>query len=215
LALRAVVSSKKNLELYLALMAIGFIFQQFVSINQIGLAAWGWILLGLFMSSSREEALSKKSPRSVAIPSDSLISKQIANNNSIRPNSSRKFYGFLYPGLGLILGVSLVSTPMSADMRFYSAVRSSDIKLQAEIARGFGGNQFLMENALKAAVAKNDPVLIEDLATELVEKYSRSYYGWQVLAGLITRSRDDRLSALEELRKLDPFNTEIPAEPLG
>jgi O-antigen ligase len=91
LALRAVVSSKKNLELYLALMAIGFIFQQFVSINQIGLAAWGWILLGLFMSSSREETLSKKSPRSVAIPSDSLISKQIANNNSIRPNSSRKF----------------------------------------------------------------------------------------------------------------------------
>jgi O-antigen ligase len=214
-ALRAVINSKKNIDLYLALMAIGFIFQQFVSINQIGLATWGWILLGLFMSSSREEALSNIPRGSVAIHKDSFISKQKTNNKSIRPNSSRKFYGFLYPGLGFFLGVSLVWAPMSADLKFYSAVRSSDIKLQAEIARGLGGNQFLMENALKSAVAKNDPALIEDLATELVDKYSRSYFGWQVLAGLITRSQEDRLRALEELRKLDPLNTEIPAEPLG
>lgn len=215
LAMKIIFKSKRNTEIYISLLAIGFIFQQFVSINQIGLAAWGWILLGLLLSSIRSsgnedsETITADSQRNH--PSQKLRSKAQFSS----AGASMPLFAYLFPALGFVLGVSLVAGPMSTDIRFLHAVRSGDVELQAGIARGFGGNQFLMENSLKAAVEKNDPMLIDNLATEVVERYPRSYYGWQVLAGLITRSREDRLEALAELKRLDPLNTEIPSEPLG
>lgn len=214
IALKLLFNSNRKLDIYLSIMSIGFISQQFVSINQIGIATWGWILLGLLANAQEKHKVEDSRKIELGLSRKTSIQKSrskevLARANVMRPTWSR-FVLATFP----IIGTILIFGPMSADLNFNSAVKSGDVQRQAKISSGFGGNQFLMESALKSAVASNDANKVNEIASMLVTKYPRSYYGWQVRAGLVTLSREERASALAELRELDPLNLDIPNEPL-
>jgi len=213
ISFRNLIFSKEKIKVQISAVSIGFLFQQFVSINQIGVSAWGWIFLGLLVGKEfnqepdiENSALRKRKEEKVAYGKQN-------ERTSISKIGSRPIYWFM-------VSISFVPTlifgliPFNADMRFSKALKSAGINDQWQVASGSGGNQYLMEYVLKNAVASNNPKTIYEYAKVTSERYPRSFYAWNVRAGLITSSMTERQAALDILRSLDPLNTEIPTRPI-
>jgi hypothetical protein len=209
LSLKAILFSSDINQVSISAVSLGFVFQQFVSINQIGTAVWGWIFLGLVINAHGASKLPGAPENQVQYKS-----KGVALTGAKKNAKGKTLASLLLKGLLVSVGLTLALIPLVADANFSKAVRNGDRQEQWQIAKGLGGNQYLMEFSLKSSVASNNPSEIFDRAMELTKRYPRSYYGWSVRAGLITNSIEDRQRALDYLRLLDPLNTEIPKRPL-
>jgi len=210
LSLKAILFSSDINQVSISAVSLGFVFQQFVSINQIGTAVWGWIFLGLVINAHSASQLP-------GAPENQVLRKSKgATLTGIKKRADGKaFASLLLQVISVALGLTLALIPLLADANFSKAVRSEDRQGQWQVATGLGGNQYLMEFALKSSVAANNPSEIFDRAMELTKRYPRSYYGWSVRAGLVTNSNEDRQRALDYLRLLDPLNTDIPKTPIS
>ena len=208
LSLKAILFSSDINQVSISAVSLGFVFQQFVSINQIGTAVWGWIFLGLVINAHSASQVP---------PTNRVLHKSQGSTLTgiMKRADGKTLASLLLQVLSAALGLTLALIPLVADANFSKVVRSEDRKGQWQVATGLGGNQYLMEFALKSSVAANNPTEIFDRAMELTKRYPRSYYGWSVRAGLVTNSNEDRQRALDYLRLLDPLNTEIPKTPLS
>lgn len=213
-ALKYILFSHDLIGMTLGVVCVGFIFQQFVSINQIGTAVWGWIFMGLIIGrfcqhfSDGEALRNKKSLERARLSNQRIESKIPKQSSEISAKS-------VFRLISLLLAVFLGVTPLVQDAQFSRAVKSGDLERQWQLAEGIVGNQFQMEFVLKNAVAQNDPKRIFQYAQQTSTRYPRSFYAWSIRAGLITSSREERQEALNVLRSLDPLNTEIPLSPIS
>jgi hypothetical protein len=213
ISLKYILTLNDFIGMTLGVVCIGFIFQQFVSINQIGTAVWGWIFMGLIVNRSSQ---SLNLDKVLYDKRSSLKAKSIYIGSDFnRPKQTRHFLLKITSKLIVVfVAVSLVINPLIRDAQFSRAVKKGDLERQWELAEAPGSNQFLMEFVLKNAVAQNDPSKILKYAQQTSNRYPRSFYAWSVRAGLITSTLEERKRALEVLRSLDPLNTDIPMSPI-
>jgi hypothetical protein len=213
ISLKYILTLNDYIGMTLGVVCIGFIFQQFVSINQIGTAVWGWIFMGLIVNRSSQSLSLEKVLHN---KQSSLKAKSTYIGSDFnRPKRTRLFLLKITSKLIVVfLAGSLVINPLIRDAQFSRAVKKGDLERQWELAEAPGSNQFLMEFVLKNAVAQNDPSKILKYAQQTSNRYPRSFYAWSVRAGLITSTLEERKRALEVLRSLDPLNTDIPMSPI-
>jgi hypothetical protein len=161
--------------------------QSLISINQIGLGIIGWILLGLVIG---------------YVPGNETNSTQKFPLKLKQAESS--FASFISPIIALIIGLTIALPPYIAASKFYSSLKTSDIKVvkTAALQSPVDSQRML----IAAQVLENNKFYQESV--EIVRKvntqFPDSFEAWRYLSTLTNSTADDKKEALEQMRRLDP-----------
>lgn len=178
-----------------------YLLQSVISINQIGLAVWGWVSSGALIA---YELITRQSPESKKIQSES--GRKRKNEEFITPS--------LIAGIGLFVGLLVSVPPLSADLKWKAALDSRNIaNVEAAMVPSYlnpassfkYGNvvSLLSENGFNDAAIK-----YARIAVEFNPNFSDA---WRQLYSLPQSSPSEKDTALMNIKRLDPNNP----DPLG
>lgn len=174
--------------------------QSIISINQIGLAIWGWIFNGAVIAYDRVTRAST-AEESATVPKKSL--NRSKNSNVISPQ--------LVFGLTGAIGFILAFPAFNSDYQYRRALATSQAPLvQKALEPTFmtpTNSRFLAE---AAGLFENSkiPDLARKYALEGV-KYNPDYFdAWRTLYGISSSTPNEKTEAKKNLIRLDPLNQE-------
>jgi hypothetical protein len=179
--------------------------QSIISINQIGLAIWGWLFGGALIA--YEVATRPKE-------SDNGGSVDKTNGPRVvkKKQSEAVVSSTLVAGIGAVIGLLLASPPYSADAKWRSAISSQDARLVEEaLTPGY----LNPENSYKYANASQlfEGSKLYDLAYKYakigVEFNPDNFDAWKVLHFVSKSTPEDKAIALENMKRLDPNNPNV------
>jgi hypothetical protein len=180
--------------------------QSIISINQIGLAIWGWLFGGALIAyevATRPAKDSDESTNSTAPKGRRVV---------IKKQSETIFSSTLIAGIGVVIGLLLASPPYSADAKWRSATTSQDAGLVEEaLIPGYLNPQ----NSYKYANASQifEGSKLYDLAYKYakigVEFNPGSFDAWKVLYLVSKSTPEEKALALENMKLLDPNNPNV------
>jgi hypothetical protein len=171
--------------------------QALISLNQLGLAVWGWIISGLIIGY-------EINTRDIQTNERSDIKKgRTAAEKSGAKIDSRTLIGMF---TGLLVGALAGLPPLVASTQFRSALQSGDQTLVINASKIFPQDAYrtmqivaiLYENKLMPQAL----VLTE----EAVVRYPDSFDAWKVLAILPNASPSQIAEAKAQMKRLDPHN---------
>jgi O-antigen ligase len=180
---------------------VGYQLQSIISINQIGLAIWGWLLSGAIIGYSRVGADS---------PADS---QSKSRNKNLRQNQSHFSPGLL-AGIGMLFGALVSVPPLSADMKWRDAQISGDVKrIMSSVDSGYlnpqNTNRYLnIAIALESSNFNSEALVIVDKALDFNPE---SFETWRVAYFLKAATQDLKSEALQNMKRLDPQNPNVTA----
>ena len=178
--------------------------QSLISINQIGLAIWGWLLTGALIAyefATRTGAIEDK-----PTPVPKLKSKQSTFSDVISPQ--------LVAGIGAVVGVLIAVPPMAADTKWRSALDSQDLaKIMAALEPGYLNPSD--SQRMTQAVQLLDSSKLLDQAHDIALKgvtFNPEYFdAWRALYFLSNATDAEKAQALENMKRLDPRNPDVLA----
>jgi O-antigen ligase len=173
--------------------------QSIISINQIGLALWGWMFTGALIAYEIATRTSE-----TGIPSD-------ATGKKSRPSGTVISSG-LIAGLGLVIGLILAVPPLSSDMNWTSALRSQNL---ATVEGALVPTYLHPQNSMRYAqiVQSLEQSKLPDVAHKYAligVKFNPDYFeAWKSLYFTTNATPAEKALALENLKRLDPLNTDV------
>jgi O-antigen ligase len=183
----------------LATTWLAYQLQSIISINQIGLAIWGWVLVGALVAyeySTRPTPDSSEGPK--AIKQKELI-----------------FSPQLVGGIGVVIGALIAVPPMSADMAWKSALKAQNVQ-QVEAALTPSYLKPRDSARLAQAVILFENSKLPDLAYKYAKEgvaFSPDYFdAWRVLYSVSNATQEDKDLALSNMKRLDPKNPDVLAQ---
>jgi hypothetical protein len=175
--------------------------QSVISLNQLGLAIWGWIISGLLVgyeinSRAKSDALPPKNSRRNK-------SKVDLKSQRIRASS------VLGISLGMTVGLILGMQPLIASVKYKSAIESGNSKAYMDSA-----NLFPKDFIRIVQVVQNlENYGFSNEAIEIARPASRifpdSFEIWNVYSQLSKASPEELALALRQMRRLDPNNPNL------
>jgi O-antigen ligase len=175
---------------------VAFQAQSIISINQIGLALWGWVLSGLIIgyeinTRSGEVVTDKKSGKSA--------------KKRVQTSAATSLAIFI----GLIIGVLVGMPPYLASAKYKSALETSEPTVIQEAAyiwpldpsRMIQVSMTLNENKLEANGLQ--------VALDAVAKFPDNYGVWGALSTMKSASAEQKAEALAQMKRLDPLNPNL------
>ena len=173
---------------------VAFQAQSIISINQIGLAIWGWVLSGLIIGyeiNTRDAVVVEINPKKGRVagkPVQSSAGSVVA-----------LFVAF-------VLGVLVGMPPYVASAKFKSALETSNPTIIQQTAyiwpldavRMIQVSLTLDENKLGAQALK--------VSVDATEKFPDNYSVWAALNTMKSASDQQRSDALVQMKRLDPLN---------
>jgi hypothetical protein len=172
---------------------VAFQAQSIISINQIGLALWGWILSGLIIgyeinTRTGDVVVEKQKGKTAAKPAQ----KTAATSLSMF--------------VGLIVGVLVGMPPYLASAKFRSSLETGNATVVQEAAYIWPADAFRMSQAaLVLNQNKFDEQAIQ-VAVDATERFPDSYAVWATLNSMNKVSEEQRAQALSQMKRLDPLN---------
>jgi O-antigen ligase len=176
---------------------VAFQAQSIISINQIGLAIWGWVISGLIIGyeiNTRNVVVVeqvKKKGRSVAAPVQASAGTVVAMS------------------VAFALGLTVGAPPYLASVKLKSAVRTGNPQIVQDVAYTWPADptrfvqvaSILSENKLDAQALK--------VATDATEKFPNNYLVWRTLSKMNSATPEQKTEALAQMKRLDPNNPEL------
>jgi O-antigen ligase len=189
----------------LTVIFICYQVQSIISINQIGIAIWGWVSCGSLLAyakstinNSAAEGLEKTDRR--------VNRKQRESNvqNFVSPP--------LIAGLGMMAGALMAVPPLAADMKWRAALVSQEAaRVEAALVPSYMNplNSFRYSSAVQLFEQSNLPEKSHYYALKGVKFNPENYDSWRMLYLIKASTPDERLKALEEMKRLDPLNRNV------
>ncbi len=178
--------------------------QALISINQIGLAIWGWLLGGSLIAyeiATRNDV-------------DTNPMQTIKNRGADRKKNSNVISPELLAGVGLVVGALIAVPPLSADMKWSSAVRSGSVeKVKEALEPGYLNplSSFRYASAVQLLEQNSLFDLSHEYVLRAVEFNPNHFDSWRMLYAVKNASDSERALALENLKRLDPNNPDVLA----
>jgi len=178
--------------------------QSIISINQIGLAIWGWLITGLLVAyehSTRSEISEADSPKSKVGKS-----RTKSQTSVISPQ--------LVAGVGMIIGFLIALPPLSADAKWFSATNSHDVaKVEAALVPGIfnPADSSRYASAVNLFQVSKLPDLAHKYAVIAVKFNPDEFIAWKQLYSLPNVTATEKAQALANMKRLDPKNPDVTA----
>ena len=175
---------------------VAFQAQSIISINQIGLALWGWVLSGLiigyeintrFIDLAREKKLDKNSAKPGESSAGSVIGMFI----------------------GLVIGVLVGMPPYLASVKYKSALETSNPVVIQEAAYIWPLDSTRMTQVARTL---NDNKLEKEglsVAEDAVRHFPEKYELWETLYLMNSATEAQKADALAQMKRLDPLNPKL------
>ncbi len=180
----------------------GYQLQSIISINQIGLAVWGWLLTGALVAY-------EFSSRTISEP---VAQQKLTKGRVIQKNKPGVFSPSLLAALGLIVGLIVACPPLSADTKWRSALDSQDGNQVMEALKSSylsPGDSARYLQATQLFANSNLLPQAHEVALEAVAFNPDSYGNWRNLYFLSNSTPEEKALAVENLKRLDPLNPDV------
>jgi hypothetical protein len=179
--------------------------QSIISINQIGLAVWGWLFGGALIAyeiATRPKIEEPQSAQSKGKPGRVVKKKQ---GEAIVTST-------LVAGIGAVVGLIIAAPPYSADAKWRSAQSSMNAQTVEEaLVPGYlnpmNSSKYLNAVALFEGSKLYDPAY--KYAKIGVEFNPNNFDAWRALYLVTNSSAEDKALALENMKRLDPKNPNV------
>ena len=175
---------------------VAFQAQSIISINQIGLALWGWVLSGLIIGyevNTRDgEAIEEKKSGKTA--------RKAVNTSAGTP---------LTVFIGLIIGVMVGMPPYLASAKYKGALETSDSRVIQEAAYIWPLDYTRM---VQVAMTLNENKLEAqglEVALDATKKFPDNYSVWATLNAMNSATVEQKTQALAQMKRLDPLNPDL------
>ena len=180
----------------LAVAWVCYQIQAVISISQIGLAIWGWVLSGAVIAyeiATRQSDASEKKP----------------NSGKTAKSKEQIFSATTIGGLGLVIGALIAVPPLSGDMKWRSALTTSDLTqlklaLEPSYLNPTDTNRLL--NMVSILENSKLPDIAYEYARKAVEFNPESFDSWRTLYAVTNSTPADKELAMTNMKRLDPKN---------
>ena len=184
--------------------------QSIISINQIGLAVWGWLFGGALIA---YEVATR--PKKTDDTNESQRGKQLSGRTTKPKSSEVIFSSTLIAGIGAVVGLLIASPPYSADAKWRSAITSQNVqKVEEALIPGYLNpqNSYKYANAVQLFENSKLPDLALKYAKISVEFNPNHFDSWKMLYFISKSSPEEKALALENMKRLDPNNPDVTAQ---
>jgi len=175
--------------------------QSVISINQVGLAVWGWLLTGALIGYERA---TRNGPSNSEPTTPGRKAKASANSQVISPS--------LIAGIGAVVGLIIAVPPIASDMAWASANKTSNYN---EVAKALLPSYLHPQNSYRyvGAVALLEQSKLFDqahtLALTAVKFDSENFDSWNALYQISKSTPEEKALALSNMKRLDPLNPDV------
>ncbi len=205
---RASLRNKEYDGIFVSLVSIWICYQlqSIVSINQVGLAIWGWISSAALLTYEfLQRELVKSNLGKTKSPAQSQTNK---NKNSVLSSGTRAL-------VLSVVGMLITVPPLSADMRWRSAQVSQNVNLIIQTLNPSYMNPlntFQFNNIVGVLESNNFQEEAHDQAIKAVKFNPNNFESWRNLTLLAESTDFEKVTAYNQMRRLDPLNPTIPKE---
>jgi O-antigen ligase len=178
---------------------LAYELQSIISINQVGLAIWGWVLVGAL----------------VAYEYSTRPKTESTEKNKKLNEKPLVFSPQLIGGIGVVVGALIAVPPMAADMAWKSALKAQNVQqVEAALTPSYLKPRDSARLAQAVLLLENSklPDLAYQYAKEGVAFNSDYFDAWRVLYSLSKATQEDRDLALSNMKRLDPKNPDVLAQ---
>jgi O-antigen ligase len=170
---------------------VAFQAQSIISINQIGLALWGWVLSGLIIGyeiNTRNES--------------SLVEKKTGKlqRKIVQVPASTSFSMFV----GLVVGTLVGMPPYLASARYKAALETGNATVIQKAAYIWPYDSSRM---IQVAMTLNENKLENqglEVALDAVERFPDNYAAWRTLNSMTKANKEKKDQAFAQMQRLDP-----------
>lgn len=187
----------------IAVAWIGYQVQSIISINQIGLAIWGWLLGGVLIAYERITRTEKSN--------EIEISRNVEKPTSKNPKNS-DIRVLMISFVSAIIGLVIALPPFVSDTRWSRAMAAQSLE---QIEKSMAPSYFNPHNSNRFAM--NIRLLEQSNLPDLAYKYAilgtkwnpESYDLWRTLYFISKSSPKDKVIAKQRMQALDPHNSDV------
>jgi O-antigen ligase len=171
---------------------IGYQAQSFISINQLGLAVWGWLFGGLVLGYSFMDSTQATQGKGF---------KRTAKKSSLQE--------LAIPSIVSILGISLVAPAFITDHTFITALKSRNSEQVIAATQKFP--KLNTRNLTAAQMYQNSQLNDQaiSIAEDNVKVNPRDFNSWRMIAMLSPVDSEKARNAVEQMKKLNPRDDRI------
>jgi len=174
--------------------------QALISINQIGVAVWGWIFGGLIVAYDKILKL------------NNLEVVTVNNGKNVRNfkiNKSSEAGISLATIVGVLVAMLVALPPVIADAKWRNALSSGDAKKLEAAATSWPQDPIRLNEAIKVfSDNKFDDTALK-LSKISTTKFSEYFISWYSYMQLVNITDSERAYARSQLHRLDPNNPEF------
>jgi O-antigen ligase len=173
--------------------------QSVISINQIGLAIWGWVSVGALIAyeySTRPRPEINEKTRPVK-QKDLVFSPQLVG------------------GIGVVVGALIAVPPMAADTKWRSALKSQNVQqVEAALVPSYLNPSDSARLAQAVLLFENSKLYDQAYKTakQGIEFNPNYFDAWRVLYAVSKSSAAEKAEALKNMKRLDPLNPDVLAQ---
>jgi O-antigen ligase len=184
--------------------------QSIISINQIGLAIWGWVLSGALVAYER---VTRPVPSAADSSSNNHTQGKLSGRNVNKvKNTEQVFTPQLVGGIGMAIGALLAVPPLSSDMNLKSVTNPINLQtIDQQLKTGYfrPTNSFQLANAVVAFESRQAYDLAYAYARRAVAFNPNDFQSWRLLLSISKSSQEEKELAFRTVKKLDPRNPEL------
>jgi tetratricopeptide (TPR) repeat protein len=183
---------------------IGYQLQSLISINQIGLAVWGWVLTGALIAYEASKRYTESALTTSETP------KEIKRGPGAKQNEV--ISSPLIAGLGLVVGLILACPPISADMAWFKATGSGNL---VEVEKALSPSYLHPASSERlvnvVAILENSQLFdkAREYAIKATEYNPENFDSWNALYSVKNSTTSEKDLALKNMKRLDPNNPEV------
>jgi hypothetical protein len=183
--------------------------QSIISINQIGLAIWGWLLGGALIAYER----------ATRVQTESTAYSSTGISGAKKKTSQSSFVSAqMVAGIGAVVGLFVAAPPYSSDTKWKDALGSGSVEqIEEALKPGYLNPQGSFRYASAAQLFESNKLY--DLAYKYAKigvEFNPDFFdAWKMLYYIQKSTPEDRELAKQNLLRIDPMNKNIFDVPQG
>jgi hypothetical protein len=176
--------------------------QSMISLNQLGLAVWGWIISGLIIG---YELHTRIQPPAIDEKNHSGKGRNVRKSESVKVAPAT----LIAAPVGLALGLLAGLPPFIASAEFKSAMTTRDADTIERSAYFWPQDQLRFGQVAILLKANNLDSRAQEVIIDGLEKFPNEFGLWRVLSELSTATPEQITDAKKQMKRLDPLNPEL------